>query len=243
MKCAILENMALTTKQKQLLAQLWRFEEETQISPSMAEVKKMMRVKSNQSVIDMLKRLERDRWLTRNPDKARSLSLTPKSRGYLTELGVQKILYHYPTIDEQKTRLINSEKADTTQADSRKSLENVSISYGSEKNSPVPQQLTLFNHQPGILNSDTTINEESNRSFNTIALQWFGHILDSTSTSAVSYAGKFIGDVFKSGFLYFIALKKFTGFSFTEAVIVVAFCLVSVRLFNDFWKGNYVPRH
>lgn len=191
----------------------------------------------------MLDRLERDKWVTRNPSKARSLSLTPKSREYLAEVGAREILYHYPSTGEQNTRLINSEKADTTQADSRKSLENASISYGLKKSSPIPQQLTLFNPQLGVLNSDTTTNGESNRSFNTMALQWAGHILDSTSTSTVFYAGKFINDVFQSGFLYFIALKKFTGFSFTEILVVVAFCLFAVKFFNGFLKGNYVSRH
>jgi len=235
--------MTPTKRQQQLLAKLWHFEQESHISPSVAEVKEMMGVKSNQSVIDMLKRLEKDKWLTRDARKARSLSLTVNTRQYLMRIGVAEILNYYPAVESYNTGSVVSEKADTTQAGTPKPQGNTSISLNIEKKSSDPQQLSLFNHNYGEYESGGTKNNMSYSSFNTVAIQWVYQILDATSTSVVLYAKEFIGSTFQNGLLYFIALRKFTEFSFPEIVVVVTFCLFFIKLFRVSRKGENVSSY
>lgn len=237
--------MSPTRRQQELLAKLWQFEQESHISPSVAEVKEMMGVKSNQSVIDMLARLEKDEWLTRDARKARSLSLTVNARQHLMRVGAAQILnyYPYPAVESYNTGSVASEKTDATQAEITKPQDNISISLNAEKKSSILQQLSLFNHNYGERESEGTKNNASVSSFNTMAIQWASQILDATSTSVVLYAKEFIGSTFQNGLLYFIALRKFTEFSFPEIVTVVTFCLLFIKLFRFPRKGEHVSSY
>lgn len=233
--------MGPTNKQKKLLAHIWNFEQKNQFSPSFAEIKTMMGVKSFQSVVDMLNRLEASGWISKEPNKSRSLSLTTMAKEYLMAIDASQILNTKLEIDGFNTNKINNGIANSTQIDHHQSVANTSISYGVIEKSSIPQQLSLFETQHGLTRSMATENQKLTPSFNTVAMQWFGNILDATSTSVVAHTKDFVGNFFNGPLIQFIVLKKLTAFSFGEIIVIVSFCVLILPLFVKLLKDKYVP--
>lgn len=70
-------NSALTKRQKQLLEIIYKFIKNTGYPPSFAEMKDNLGVSSNQSIIDLLTKLENQKLLKRNESQARSITILP----------------------------------------------------------------------------------------------------------------------------------------------------------------------
>jgi len=68
---------APTERQKQLLEMIYKFVKDTGYPPSFEEMKDSLNVVSNQSVIDLLTKLESQRLIKRNESQARSIAILP----------------------------------------------------------------------------------------------------------------------------------------------------------------------
>lgn len=232
--------MKPTRKQAQLLANIWRFKTQNQISPSFSEVKDMMGVGSYQSVVDMLYRLELSGWIKKEVGKARSILLTDKAKDYLMTIGVGQVLNINLEVDGYSTSKIQERLFDSTQADHNRTVANTSISYRVPDKTPVPQQLSLFDPESKITRSTSTTNPIDTPTFNTVTVQWLSSILDASSTAAVSQVKQFVGHFFQGSLIQFVLLKKLTSFSFSEIIIVVALSLIIFPFLINLIKDKYV---
>lgn len=68
---------ALTERQKQLLEVIYKYITDTGYPPSFEEMKNSLAVASNQSIIDLLIRLENQKLIKRNESQARSITILP----------------------------------------------------------------------------------------------------------------------------------------------------------------------
>lgn len=67
----------ITPRQKDLLSIIYRYIESEGYPPTFEEMRKKLNVSSNQSVIDLLNKLERNKILKRNESIARSIAILP----------------------------------------------------------------------------------------------------------------------------------------------------------------------
>lgn len=67
----------LTERQKQLLEVIYKYIKDTGYPPSFEDMKNALDVVSNQSVIDLLTKLEDQKLIKRNEDQARSIAILP----------------------------------------------------------------------------------------------------------------------------------------------------------------------
>lgn len=67
----------LTERQKQLLEMIYQYIESTGYPPSFGEMKGSLNVVSNQSIIDLLTKLENQKLIRRSEDQARSIAILP----------------------------------------------------------------------------------------------------------------------------------------------------------------------
>lgn len=67
----------ITKRQKELLQIIYDFIKNTGFPPSFEEMRENLKVASNQSIIDLLEKLEKAQALKRNEGSARSINLTP----------------------------------------------------------------------------------------------------------------------------------------------------------------------
>jgi len=68
---------ALTERQKQLLEAIYKYIKDTGYPPSFEEMKDILGVTSNQSVIDLLTKLEGQKLIKRNESQARGIVISP----------------------------------------------------------------------------------------------------------------------------------------------------------------------
>ena len=68
---------ALTERQKQLLEVIYQFIRDTGYPPSFEEMKDSLNVASNQSIIDLLMKLEGQKLIKRNESQARGIVIQP----------------------------------------------------------------------------------------------------------------------------------------------------------------------
>lgn len=181
--------MSPTNKQQRLLAKIWKFKQTNNISPSLADVKSMMGVKSFQSAIDMLDRLEKSGWLLKEENKARSLSLTPLAKEHLLKVGAEYVAsYKF-----DNTNTVDPDGSDATQS----------------------QGLNDFSHSfintPGHSNDDT--------SWKNIVLKHFDTFLNNTGTTAAERVNNFIHEFSLSQLAMlglFLTLSRYSGASFEQ---------------------------
>ena len=69
--------LSITERQKQLLQIIYDFIKNTGFPPSFEEMRENLKVSSNQSIIDLLEKLEKAQVLKRNEGSARSINITP----------------------------------------------------------------------------------------------------------------------------------------------------------------------
>jgi len=67
----------ITKRQKQLLEIIYNYIKDTGYPPTFEEMRESLGVVSNQSIIDLLKKLEKQKFLKRNEASARSLTILP----------------------------------------------------------------------------------------------------------------------------------------------------------------------
>lgn len=193
---------------------IWKIEQDGRIRPSFSDIRRLMNVGSFQSVIGMLSRLEKSGWITKEANKARSISLTSSAKEHLMAVGAKQIMNY--KLDNTNT--INNKGSDTTQA-----VGNNDISH-SYINAPQNQNETII-------------------TLGNIALKHVASLLTSTSTTTVVYAKEFIRD-FSYGpltlFVLFLLFNKFTNFSFEQEVVAVIFCVLVVTTVKNYRGGRYV---
>ena len=68
---------SITERQKELLENLYRYIISTGYPPTFEELREQLNVSSNQSVIDLLAKLEKKKLIKRNESQARSITLLP----------------------------------------------------------------------------------------------------------------------------------------------------------------------
>ena len=205
--------MSLTLKQKQLLAHIWQFEQEKRIAPSLSDVKIIMGVKSFQSVIDMLNRLETAGWITKEANKARSLLLTTKAKEQLMAIGAE----HMVNYKFDNTNTVDAKGSNATQSLGHNNISHSFINTSSQENN----DLTLKN----------------------IALKHFDSFLNSTSTTAVVHAKSFIYDFSSGQlipFLLFMLVTKFTSLTFEQGILVATFFTLVGKLIRGYGKEPHV---
>ncbi|MFA6397491.1 MAG: transcriptional repressor LexA [Candidatus Paceibacterota bacterium] len=69
--------LSITTRQKELLQIIYDFIKNTGFPPSFEEMRENLKVASNQSIIDLLGKLEKSQTLKRSEGSARSIKITP----------------------------------------------------------------------------------------------------------------------------------------------------------------------
>ncbi len=72
-----MKNLPITTRQKDMLLILYRYINDTGYPPTFEEMRESLGVSSNQSVIDLLSKLENKRFIKRNASAARGITLLP----------------------------------------------------------------------------------------------------------------------------------------------------------------------
>lgn len=205
--------MSLTLKQIQLLSHIWQFEQEKRIAPSLSDVKTLMGVKSFQSVIDMLNRLETAGWVTKEATKARSLLLTTKAKEQLMTIGAE----HMVNYKFDNTNTVDAKGSDTTQSLGHNNVSHSFINTSNQEGN----DLTLKN----------------------IALKHFNSFLNSTSTAAVLHTRNFIHEFSSGQlipFLLFILVIKFTNVSFEQGILVATFFTLIGVMIKSYRKDIYV---
>lgn len=75
----------ITPRQKQLLVIIYDFIKNTGYPPTFEEMRGILNVSSNQSVIDLLEKLKRNRFIQRNESIARSVSILPAGYNILSK--------------------------------------------------------------------------------------------------------------------------------------------------------------
>jgi repressor LexA len=70
-------NLTVTKRQKEILSILYNYIKDTGYPPTFKEMKERLKVSSNQSVIDLLDKLEAKRIITRGESTARSIAILP----------------------------------------------------------------------------------------------------------------------------------------------------------------------
>ncbi len=70
-------NLHITPRQKDLLSIVYHYVKDAGYPPTFEEMRQRLGVKSNQSVIDLLRTLEKNRFIKRGPSGARSLAILP----------------------------------------------------------------------------------------------------------------------------------------------------------------------
>jgi len=68
---------SVTVRQKELLQVIYDFIKNTGFPPSFEEMKENLKVASNQSIVDLLEKLEKAQTIRRNEGSARSINITP----------------------------------------------------------------------------------------------------------------------------------------------------------------------
>lgn len=76
-------SIALTKRQKELLGIIYRYIEKTGYPPTFEEMRERLGVSSNQSVIDLLNKLEEKHTIKRNESAARGITILPLAYGIL----------------------------------------------------------------------------------------------------------------------------------------------------------------
>src|SRR3989338_1023648 len=69
--------LAVTTRQKELLSVIYEFIKNTGFPPSIAEMRENLGVSSNQSILDLLKKLSKKGFIKRNEGNARNVTILP----------------------------------------------------------------------------------------------------------------------------------------------------------------------
>lgn len=77
-------NLPVTKRQKQMLSAIYGYIKDTGYPPSFEELREQLKVSSNQSVIDLLTKLEKKKLIRRSESQSRSITILPL--GY-EELG------------------------------------------------------------------------------------------------------------------------------------------------------------
>lgn len=72
-----MNNLPITTRQKDMLSILYRYIQDSGYPPTFEEMRESLGVSSNQSVIDLLSKLEDKRLIKRNASAARGITLLP----------------------------------------------------------------------------------------------------------------------------------------------------------------------
>lgn len=72
-----MKNLPITKRQKDMLSVLYHYIQDTGYPPTFEEMRESLGVSSNQSVIDLLSKLEEKRFLKRNASAARGITLLP----------------------------------------------------------------------------------------------------------------------------------------------------------------------
>lgn len=208
--------MKPTKKQERLLANIWKFEQENRISPSFSDIKKLMNVRSFQSVVGMLNRLELYGWITKEAKKARSISLTNKTKEYLMTVGA-RLVTNYKF---DNTNSIKLKGSDTTQSEGHNDISHNYVNY------------------VNIVNQG-----EIAAALKNAILKHFDSFLSSTSTAAVVHAKEFVQE-FSSGpltvLVLFLLFDKFTSLSFEQVVVAVMFCALMGLLIKNYGKEKHV---
>ncbi|MEK7534042.1 MAG: transcriptional repressor LexA [Patescibacteria group bacterium] len=70
-------NLPVTSRQKQMLSIIYNYIKNTGYPPTFEEMRKQLGVSSNQSVLDLLNKLEKHRIIKRNESVARSIAILP----------------------------------------------------------------------------------------------------------------------------------------------------------------------
>lgn len=205
--------MSLTKKQERLLANIWKFEQENRIPPSFSDIKKLMMVRSFQSVVGMLNRLELHNWITKEANKARSISLTNKTKEYLMTVGAKEVInYKF-----DNTNSISMKGSDTTRSEGHNDISNSYV--------------------------DTPNQRETIADIKNVALKHFDSFLSSTSTTAVVHAKEFIHEFSYGPLtvvVLFLLFNKFTNLSFEQVIVVVTFCVLAGLLIKNHGKEKHV---
>ena len=81
--------LAVTTRQKELLSIIYEFIKNTGFPPTIAEMRENLGVSSNQSILDLLEKLSRKSFIKRNEGNARNITILPM--GY-KELGEPSLM-------------------------------------------------------------------------------------------------------------------------------------------------------
>ena len=76
-------NLSITKRQKDLLSILYQYIKETGYPPTFEEMKNRLKVASNQSVLDLLNKLEEKKIIKRNESVARSIAIRPLGYQFL----------------------------------------------------------------------------------------------------------------------------------------------------------------
>ncbi len=72
-----MKNLPITKRQKDMLSILYRYIQDTGYPPTFEEMRESLDVSSNQSVVDLLSKLENKRFIKRNASAARGITLLP----------------------------------------------------------------------------------------------------------------------------------------------------------------------
>lgn len=75
----------ITNRQKELLVIIYRFIKNSGFPPSFEEMRSQLKVSSNQSVVDLLKKLENKKLIKRNESSARGIKILPLGYKVLEE--------------------------------------------------------------------------------------------------------------------------------------------------------------
>lgn len=70
-------NLPITKRQKEMLSIIYKYIKDTGYPPTFEEMRQRLKVKSNQSVLDLLKKLQEKKLIKRNESGARSLVILP----------------------------------------------------------------------------------------------------------------------------------------------------------------------
>jgi len=73
----MIKNKTITKRQKELLSIIYNYIKNEGYPPTFEEMREKLNVSSNQSVIDLLNKLERQKIIKRNPSIARSIAILP----------------------------------------------------------------------------------------------------------------------------------------------------------------------
>ena len=84
--------LAVTTRQKELLGVIYEFIKNTGFPPSIAEMRENLGVSSNQSILDLLDKLSKKGFIKRSEGNARNVTILPKGYKELEEPSLTPFL-------------------------------------------------------------------------------------------------------------------------------------------------------